>query len=224
MKIAALQKLTLLDYPGKVACILFLPGCNLRCPFCHNTGLLSLQETVDEAEVLTYLTQRMGLLEGVVISGGEPMLHPELPDLLRKIKSLGYSIKLDTNGTFPAPLRRLVEEHLVDYVAMDIKNSPGKYELTTSKADLLSRVRESVDYLKSDVVDYEFRTTVVHELHQLEDFDTIGRWIQGCKRYFLQSFVDSGYILTEGLNPPSPQFMEEAKRILSQYVPNTVVR
>lgn len=201
MEIAGLQKLTLLDYPGRIACTVFLPGCNLRCPFCHNASLvlpdrILPQMTADA--LLEFLQSRKGKLDGVCITGGEPTLHPELPQLLAQIRSLGFPVKLDTNGTRPRVLNALLEQGLLDYVAMDIKNSPDKYAQTCGGADVLASVRESVKLLMESGLEYEFRTTVLHPYHTPEDLVRIGQWLQGAKRYYIQQFVDSGDLIGSG--------------------------
>ena len=173
MNINGLQKLTLLDYPGKVACTVFLAGCNLRCPFCHNSELLdaSAETVMDDAGLLDFLKKRRGMLDGVAFTGGEPLLRPELPELLRRIRALGYSVKLDTNGTLPAALERVLAADLVDYVAMDVKNSPERYAETCGVETMdLAPVYASIDLLRSGAADYEFRTTVVSELHDEASF------------------------------------------------------
>lgn len=192
MKIGGLQKLTLLDYPGKMACIIFTAGCNFRCPFCHNASLVThIEEEISESEVLAFLEKRKKILDGVVITGGEPLLY-DLEPFIRAIKEKGYLVKLDTNGSFPDRLKALVKKGLIDYVAMDIKNSPDKYALTAGASVDLEKIKESVEFLKSDAVDYEFRTTVVKPFFEKSDFTAIGEWIKGAKRYFIQSFTDSG--------------------------------
>ena len=192
MKIGGLQKLTLLDYPGKMACIIFTAGCNFRCPFCHNASLVThIEEEISESEVLAFLEKRKKILDGVVITGGEPLLY-DLEPFIRAIKEKGYLVKLDTNGSFPDRLKDLVKKGLIDYVAMDIKNSPDKYALTAGASVDLEKIKESVQFLKSDAVDYEFRTTVVKPFFEKSDFTAIGEWIRGAKRYFIQSFADSG--------------------------------
>ena len=224
MRIGGLQKLTLLDFPGHVACTVFLQGCNFRCPFCHNTPLLLGTDEIPLESVLDFLKKRQGLLDGVAITGGEPLLSKDLESLLHKIKELGYQVKLDTNGSYPQKLRRLMENKLVDYVAMDIKNSPRKYEQTAGAGGILPSIEESVSLLKSASIPYEFRTTVVAELHDSEDFHAIGKWLQGDSRYFLQSYVDSGNILTGGLHAASQQEMENYLAIARLYIPNTQLR
>lgn len=212
MNISGFQKLTLLDYPGKVACIVFTAGCNFRCPFCHNASLVTHIDPaarVEESEVLAYLQKRKGLIDGVVVTGGEPLLQPDLADFLSRVKALGLSVKLDTNGSFPDRLAALVQDGLVDYVAMDIKNSKTKYAATAGKSDLcLAPIEASVDYLKSGVVDYEFRTTVVGGLHTPPDIHDIAVWIAGAPRYFLQNFTDSGDILGENMAPVTTEMLK----------------
>lgn len=227
MEIQGLQKLTLLDYPGKVACTLFTGGCNFRCPFCHNAELVvgTPQPALDSEELLSFLRKRAGLLDGVCITGGEPLLHTELAELLRTIRQLGYAIKLDTNGSRPQFLKELVAAGLVDYVAMDIKNAPNKYGQTIGLPDFdLGPVEESVEFLLSAAVDYEFRTTVVKELHQAGDFVQIGQWIKGAKHYFLQGFLDSGALLTEGLHGCTATEMQGFQAVLLPLVPQTELR
>jgi pyruvate formate lyase activating enzyme len=219
----------LLDYPGRVACTVFTGGCNFRCPFCHNASLAIRAgevDTIPESEVFELLKKRKGILDGVCITGGEPLLFgDELYDFIVEIKKLGYAVKLDTNGSFPKRLASLIEAGLVDKVAMDIKNSPDKYALTAGVEGFdISPILESIELLKSSGVDYEFRTTVVKELHSPSDFEEIGKMIDGAKAYFLQSFVDSGDLIGEGLSAPSKEEMEEYKKIASRYVPNARIR
>ena len=227
MDIHGLQKMTLLDYPGRVACTVFLAGCDLRCPFCHNSGLLEggLPAELDDKALLAFLRKRKGLLDGVCITGGEPLLHPGLRELLAAVKELGYPVKLDTNGTHPARLRALVEQKLVDYVAMDVKNSPERYGETVGIPGLdLSPVRESVTFLLEGRVDYEFRTTVVKEFHDTASFRAIGPWLAGAKRYFLQSFVDRDTVLQAGLHPREEEELRAFADILRPFVPAVELR
>lgn len=228
MQICGLQKLTLLDYPGKAACTIFLGGCNFRCPFCQNAELIRpafYSARIEKDTLMQFLDKRKKILDGVCITGGEPLLTAELADFIREIKAFGYAVKLDTNGTMPEKLQYLIEENLVDYVAMDIKNAPARYAETAGLPALdIRSVRESVKFLLSDAVDYEFRTTVVQELHAEEDFVEIGQWIQGAKRYFLQQFVDSEYVIKSGLHGYTKQELERFRTILSAYVPNTEIR
>ncbi len=228
MDFAGMQSLTLLDYPGKVACILFVRGCNLRCPFCHNASLVceNPENAFPEEKVLSYLKKRQGILEGVVISGGEPLLYPDLLPFLRKVRELGYAIKIDTNGTNPQRLAEIVREGLADYVAMDIKNSPALYGKTTGVTSLdLSAIEESKNFLLSGQVDYEFRTTVVDGLHTPESIAEGARWIRGAKRYFLQSFKDSGNLLApENLSTYSEEQMNELLAIAKNDIPAAALR
>ncbi len=224
MKIYGLQKMTLLDFPGHVACTVFLGGCDLRCPFCHNFELAdgSARPVMDEEELFAFLEKRTGLLDGVAITGGEPCLHRDLPDLLRRIRTMGFKTKLDTNGFHPDLLRRILEEGLADYVAMDIKNSSAKYAETAGVRELdLAPVRESVQMLLQQPAPYEFRTTVVKEFHRAEDFEEIGRWIAGAGSYFLQCFTDRDTVPFGDLHAPAPEELEEYKKIMEKYV-NTV--
>ena len=208
MRIAGFQKLTLLDFPGKVACTLFTPGCNFRCPFCHNASLVITPGDADdftEEEILSFLKKRQGLLEGVAITGGEPLLQPGIDELIRKIRALGYAVKLDTNGSFPEKLSRLLEEGLLDYVAMDIKNAPEHYDLATGVETDLEKIRRSIALLIGGKIPYEFRTTVVKGIHRPEDFPGIGRFIEGSERYFLQSYVDSGDVIDPRFEAFTPE-------------------
>lgn len=226
MFFAGFQKLTLLDYPGKVACLLFTMGCNFRCPFCHNASLVRAEEkaAVSEEEILSFLKKRQGVLDGVCISGGEPLLHRGLYDFIKEVKSLGYSVKLDTNGSFPDALKALVSERMIDYVAMDIKNSFESYSKTSGINTDLDKIKESIDFLMSDAVDYEFRTTLVKELHTYEDMESIGKMIKGAKRYFLQNFVDSGDVLLPNMHPFGKNELEKTLEIARKYVPDTTFR
>ena len=189
VQIAGLQKLTLLDYPGRIACTVFLSGCNLRCPFCHNASLVTHIDKdtyLDNDEVLSYLKKRQGLLDGVVITGGEPLLQDGIEEFIAEIKALGYCVKLDTNGSFPEKLISIVEKGLVDYVAMDIKNSKEKYAETIGVDDFdITPIEKSVEFLLQNKVDFEFRTTVVKGLHNKESLKEIGEWISGDEKYFL---------------------------------------
>ena len=211
MKISGLQKLTLLDFPGRVACTVFLGGCNLRCPFCHNSQLLGgdAEELMDSGALLDFLRKRQGVLDGVCITGGEPTLHADLPELLREIRALGYAIKLDTNGTNPQLLRRLIDEGLVDYVAMDVKNGPDHYAETVGiKGFSLASIEESIRILLEDKTDYELRTTVVLPLHNEDSIAAMSAWLTALgngkkvKRLYLQPFVDRDTVPVAGLCAP----------------------
>lgn len=229
MKIHGLQKVTLLDFPGKVACTVFTGGCNFRCPFCHNASLVQPElfpAAMDEAEFFAFLKKRQGVLDGVAITGGEPLLHPDAADFIARIRELGYQIKLDTNGSFPARLRDIVEAGLVDRVAMDIKNAPEKYAETISVPGFdLAPVRESVSFLMEGRVAFEFRTTVVKPLHQAEDFAAIGEWIADGEEYYLQRFTDSGELINGGgLGPWDDENMKIFAETVKKYVPHTYLR
>lgn len=224
MLIQGLNKTTLLDYPGCVAATIFVGGCNFRCPFCQNSGLVlesSAEEIIPEEEILAFLKKRKNVLKGICITGGEPTLQEDLPGFICQIRNLGYRIKLDTNGYRPEILKRLLEERLLDYVAMDIKNSPDKYA-ETAGVDYeggglnLEKINESIGLLLCGTVEYEFRTTVVKELHTLEDMIKIGEWIKGCRAYFLQKFQDNGNNICEGYHEPDENVMREMQRVLSQ--------
>lgn len=228
MKIQGLQKLTLLDYPGQVACTVFTAGCNFRCPYCHNASLVThvdpendiLQETV-----LEFLQKRKGILDGVCVTGGEPLLQPDVETFIRKIKELGYLVKLDTNGSDMQKMKSLVEQGLVDYVAMDIKNAPNRYGETIGILDYhLESILQSVDYLLTHPVEYEFRTTMVRGFHKREDMEVIGKWLKGASKYFLQSFVDSGDLIHPGLQGFNKEIMTQALEIVRRYVPNAELR
>ena len=219
MRISGLQKLTLLDFPQVVSCIVFTQGCNFRCPFCHNSALVEGEgeERISDEEIFDFLKKRKGLLDGVVITGGEPLLQKDIRDFAEKLKDMGYLVKLDTNGTNPHLLKELVEAKLVDYVAMDIKNSPEEYPAATGVTGLIDKVTESKDFLLKNTVPYEFRTTVVKGIHTKESLISLAKWIEGAGQYFLQQYKDSGAILNPtGLSPFSEA---EIKEILSEILP-----
>lgn len=228
MKIQGLQKLTLLDFPERTACTVFTAGCNFRCPFCHNASLVVdiLPEVeIAEEEFFSFLKKRQGILDGVCITGGEPLLQPDLKSFIKRIKELGYAVKLDTNGSFPDKLKYLVEEQLVDYVAMDIKNAPDTYAVTAGIERLdMEAIKESVSYLKEGHVAYEFRTTVVKNYHEKESFEKIGQWIAGAEKYFLQNFVDSGDLIGKKTKGCSEEEMREYLEVVRQYVPEAELR
>lgn len=228
MKILGFQKMTLLDYPGKVACTIFTGGCNFRCPFCHNALLVTKTDEVEERdaeEILSFLAKRKGILDGVCITGGEPLMNKEIFDFAGRIKELGYSIKLDTNGSFPDRLEKMIDEGLCDYVAMDIKNCKEKYALTAGCERLdVELIDKSVQILLKNKVDYEFRTTVVKELHNIGDMEKIGSWISGAPRYFLQNFEDSGNLIADGYSAHNPQMLAVMKNALSSFLPKVEIR
>lgn len=228
MRIQGIQKLTLLDFPEKVACTVFTAGCNFRCPFCHNASLvvdIPPVGEISEEEFFSFLKKRQGILDGVCVTGGEPLLQPEIETFIRKIKELGYAVKLDTNGSFPKKLKMLVENGLVDYVAMDIKNCLEDYGVTAGLSGLdVSSIQESVEYLKEKHVSFEFRTTVVKGYHFEESFEKIGQWIQGTEKYFLQNFVDSGDLIGKDTKGCSEEEMKEFLQVVQKYVPGAELR
>ena len=223
-----LQKLTLLDFPGKVACTLFTAGCDFRCPFCHNASLVYRDDKLDtftEEEILSFLRKRQGVLEGVAITGGEPMLNSGLPEFMKKVRELGYAIKLDTNGSYPDRLANVIESGLVDKVAMDIKNSKEKYGITVGIPDYdIKPIEESVDILLNSEIDYEFRTTVTADFHETDDFEKIGAWIKGAKAYFLQNFVNSGELIDSSVTGVSPEEMNGFLAFVRKYIPGAQLR
>ena len=229
MKICGLQKLAMVDYPGKLAATVFTGGCNLRCPFCHNALLVTQLDCCTEShtaeEILSFLKGRRGLLDGVVLTGGEPLLQEDVEEFLRAVRELGFAVKLDTNGTFPERLAAIVEAGIVDYVAMDIKNCLPKYPMTVGLEKFDTRpVQESAALLMQNRVDYEFRTTVMRPYHTPADMETIGRWLEGAKRYFLQTFVDSGNLIGGGMNPFTPEEMQSLARLARPYFGTVEVR
>ena len=228
MRIQGLQKLTLLDFPEKMACTVFTAGCNFRCPFCHNASLVTHipeKADVDEERFFSFLKKRRGILDGVCVTGGEPLLQADIEGFIRKIKELGYLVKLDTNGSFPEKLKDLVNKGLVDYVAMDIKNSIEAYGLTIGMDTRYSAaIQESVEFLKEGHVDYEFRTTVTKNFHTEAEFEAIGKWIQGAKRYYLQAFVDSGDLIESNIEGVSKEEMEKFLKKVKEYIPCAELR
>jgi len=228
MRIQGIQKLTLLDFPERVACTVFFAGCNFRCPFCHNASLvvdIPPKGDITEEEFFSFLKKRQGILDGVCITGGEPLLQPDIENFMRKIKELGYAVKLDTNGSFPDKLKSLVEKGFVDYVAMDIKNCPELYAVTAGVENLdIASIKESVAYLKEAHVPFEFRTTVVKDYHTKECFEKIGQWIRGTAKYFLQNFVDSGDLIGKDTKGCSEEEMKEFLAVVSSYVPSAKIR
>ncbi len=227
MKIHGLQKMTLLDFPGHVACTVFLGQCDFRCPFCHNFELVdgTAPAIMDDEELFSFLSKRKGLLDGVAVTGGEPCIHKDLPDLLRRVREMGFQTKVDTNGNHPKMLCQLLEERLVDYVAMDIKNSPEKYAMTAGLEQLdLSKIRESIALLEGSSVPHEFRTTIVKEFHEEADFHGIGEMIRGAKQYFLQSFTDRESVPYGNLHSHAPEDIRKFAQIMSEYVECATIR
>ena len=228
MNFSGFQKLTLLDFPGHVACTLFSKGCNFRCPFCHNAALVT-EEGNDvqftEEEILGYLKKRKGVLDGVCFTGGEPLIQNQIADFMRKVKELGFLIKLDTNGSYPEKLKSLVEEGLVDYVAMDIKNSTERYGETVDICNYdTAKVEESIDFLLQNKVDFEFRTTIVAEYHTIQDIESIAKRIKGAPRYFLQNFVDSGNLIGENLHAVEKETLVKMQEVAKKHLSCVEIR
>ena len=222
------QKMTMLDFPGYVACTVFTPGCNFRCPFCHNSLLvtkLNENEMYSEDEILTYLKKRKGVIDGICISGGEPLMHDDIFDFVKKVKETGMLVKIDTNGSFPDKLKKLIDSGNIDYVAMDIKNCPEKYSVTTGIQDFdFSPVRKSIELLLEGRIAYEFRTTVVKELHTPQDMVEIGELIKGADRYFIQHFIESESNIQQGLTPLDREEMENLRNSVVRFVKNAELR
>ena len=226
MNIQGYQKLTLLDFPGKMACTVFTGGCNFRCPFCHNASLVNdpLCYTSSADEVLQYLEKRKGILNGVCITGGEPLLQPDIIDYVKKIKAMGYLVKLDTNGYSPERLKELLDTNLIDYVAMDIKASKENYPKATGIDIDIEKIEKSVELLKNGSIPFEFRTTVVKGIHSVNEFKLIAEWIKGTKKYFLQKYKDSGDILGNGCDAFSDTEMEEILSLVKVIIPEAEIR
>lgn len=228
MNISGIQKLTLLDFPGKLACTVFTSGCNFRCPFCHNASLVlpGMSEHIDESEVFSFLKKREGILEGVCITGGEPCLQSDLESFIEKVKALGFSVKLDTNGSFPEKLSAILEKGLLDYVAMDIKTSPERYAEVTgvTNKSFFENVKKSVELLKKCGIPHEFRTTTAKELQKAEDFLKIGQWLNGEKRYFIQQYESSGELVGKEMTPYEKAELEEFKKLMENFVEDVEIR
>ncbi len=228
MNIQGIQKLTLLDYPGKMACTVFTAGCNLRCPFCHNASLVvnpSKESAYTQEEIFDFLEKRKGILDGVAITGGEPLIQPDIEEFIIKVREFGYSVKLDTNGTNPEKLKELLDKNLLNYVAMDVKGSRSSYSQCVGIPNYDTiKIEKSVEILKSCNTDYEFRTTVVKGLHTPQDIVDIGEWLRGAKRHFLQGFEDSGDLIDFGMSAFSKEQMLEFRELMREYIPNSEVR
>lgn len=226
MNVQGYQKLTLLDFPGRTACTVFTGGCNLRCPFCHNAGLVRTPLVGPNLtdEVLDYLAKRKGILDGVCVTGGEPLLQPDLEHFLRQVKEMGYAVKLDTNGTLPGRLAAILATKLVDYVAMDIKSSPDGYAAATGADVTVSAVTDSLSILRDSGIPFELRTTAVRGIHTVADFAAIGQWLGDVPAYFIQRFVDSGQLLGEGYAAFSPEEMEQLLTTVRDYIPSAQLR
>ena len=225
MNIAGVQKVTLLDYPGKVACEIFTQGCNFECPFCQNSSLIPITNTGEfsEEEIFEYLVLRKKILDGVVITGGEPTVQKDLKGFIKKIKDLGLLVKLDTNGGNPKVLQELIDEKLVDYVAMDIKNIFNKYNITAGKKINLDNIKKSIEILKASKIDYEFRTTIIKEMHSLDDIISICKLV-GDAKYYLQNFEDSENVLDHSLHGFSREELLFIDKYLKDVFPNVEIR
>ncbi len=224
MIFGGLRKLSTLDYPTKLCATVFTKGCNFRCPFCHNSTLAFGEgENISETEFFEFLKKRKGLLDAVCLSGGEPLLYDVAP-FFERIKSEGFLVKLDTNGSFPEKLSELIKSKLIDYVAMDIKNSPEKYSETSGTSVDIESIKKSADILMKGSIDFEFRTTVVKGLHDKKSMEDIGKWISGNEKYYLQMFVPSENTIEQGLLPYSVEELEELRQIVLPYIPNTFLR
>jgi pyruvate formate lyase activating enzyme len=227
MIIKGFQKLTLLDFPGRMACTVFTGGCNFRCPFCHNALLVTEMDNVEytEEEIFSYLEKRRNVLDGVAVTGGEPLLQKDIERFLYEIKEKGFAVKLDTNGSYPGKLADILEMELVDYVAMDIKNSRARYGETVGIENFdIKPVEESVELLRSSGVDYEFRTTLTKDFHTPQDMQALAEWIKGTPKYFLQNFVDSGNLIDASCKGLSKAEMNEMLEIARLYVPSAQLR
>lgn len=227
MIIDGFQKLTLLDYPGKIACIIYTKGCNFACSYCQNSSLIkcdSLKGKISEEEILNYLEKRKNILEGVVITGGEPLIQKNIKDFIYKIRKLNYSIKLDTNGSNPKLLKELINEGLIDYVAMDIKNVFSKYNLNIGKKIELDNIKESINVLKENKVDYEFRTTIIKEFNTFDDIFKVCKLVGTKSKYYLQNFEDSSDVMDHSLHGFSKEeLLTILKKLKSDY-PNLEIR
>lgn len=217
MLISGFDKVTLLNYPGLVACTIFTKGCNLKCPFCHNSSLISGNDDtyIDEDEIFKYLNKRKNIIEGVCISGGEPLLQKDIKEFIRKIKSLGLKVKLDTNGTNPDLILSLINDNLLDYIAMDIKNIKSKYELTGGAKVKIENILKSINIIENSGIDYEFRTTIIKEFHTLSDIDYISKKLDKKSKYYIQNFVKSDAVLDKNLHSFTSDELKEMKQILN---------
>ena len=227
MEFCGLEKLSLVDFDDNLTATLFMAGCPFRCPFCHNGDLVLHPETAEPIpfeEILDYLRKRRGVLDAVCISGGEPTLMPDLEEKIRTIRELGYLIKLDSNGFQPDVLRDLIQKGLLDYVAMDIKNCPDKYDITCGTHVNMDAIEESVRLLMNSGIGYEFRTTTIEEFHREEDMEKLAQWIAGASRYFLQKYIDSEHCIQHHFHEISPQKANKYLEIVRKYVPNAALR
>ena len=227
MIISGFQKLTLLDYPGKTACLIFTQGCNFRCPFCHNKDLLcgGCDNKVEEDEIFKYLEKRKGLIDGVCITGGEPLLQKDIGKFILKIKEMGFLVKLDTNGSNPEKLKKLIELNLLDYIAMDIKNDFLTYDKTSGVDKInIEKIKRSIEIIENSNVEHEFRTTIVKQLHDLEKIKSICKYINPNTKYYIQNYKDCDTVLQKGLTGFENTELEEYKEKLNLLYPNVTIR
>lgn len=229
LEIKGLQKTSLIDYAPYTSCVVFLGGCSFRCPFCQNPDLVlspEKLETIKQDDLFEFLRKRKKWLDGVCITGGEPTIHEELPEFIKKIKELGYTVKLDTNGHDPAILKELIDKKLIDYAAMDIKNSLQKYNESSGVKVDIEKIKESADIIRNSGIDYEFRMTLVPKLHEKDDLEKIGRWLKGAKRFFLQQFSNKICLdrRFEKIAPFSKDELEDFQAILRKHIPNAEIR
>ena len=228
MNIQGIQKLTLLDFPDRMACTVFTGGCNMRCPFCHNASLVlrpGENPAYFEDEIYAFLKKRQGVLDGIAITGGEPLLQHDLREFILRVRELGFAVKLDTNGSYPDRLAALMEEGLLDYVAMDVKNSREKYAQTVGIKNFdVAPIEQSIALLRSSGVPFELRTTVVRELHSAEDIEDMGVWLKGDHAHFLQGFIDSGDLIKQGLSGYDKNQMQDLVNVLKGYIPKAQLR
>ena len=225
MRVAGFQKLTLLDYPSKVACIIFTQGCNYKCPYCQNSVLIKFNddELIDEEEIFAYLNKRKGIIDGIVITGGEPTIQKDLKDFIRKVKDLGISVKLDTNGSNPKVVEDLINEGLVDYIAMDIKNVLELYKDVTDVNPNIDNLKQSIELIKNSPIEHEFRTTIIKPIHNIDKILKICSYVEG-ERVFLQNFVRSENVLGKCLEPFSETELIEIDNIIKEKFPNVRIR
>ncbi len=226
MDFVGIDKFSILDYEDKISCVLFCKPCNFRCPFCHNgTTVLEADTTIPFQDILDFLNTRKGLIDAVVVSGGEPTLMPDLKEKITALKNMGFLIKLDTNGTNPQTIKELYEEHLIDYVAMDIKNSFEKYPLTTgTKCVDIEKIKQSINYLISSGIDYEFRTTLIDEFHDIEDIKKMGEMLKGAKKLYFQKFVERDSCIQKGLHEVSEAKAKQFVSVLQGIIPQINLR
>jgi pyruvate formate lyase activating enzyme len=228
MDFSGWEKLSLLDYDDHLSTTLFMAGCDFRCPFCHNSSLVLDPKSapiIKWADIMDYLKKRTGVLEAVVITGGEPTLMPDLEDKIKDIKALGYEVKLDTNGSHPEVVKNLVSKNLIDYLAMDIKNSPKKYPMTIGTTNVnMDKINETIDFLIHGSLRFEFRTTTIAEYHDEQDFEEIGQWIKGAKNFFIQRYIDNENCIAHGLHMVDKETATKFMKIMEKYVSHVALR